>query len=54
MKNQDGYINLDLGGVLIAAIVVGTVVGVVFSALAYLVLPWAWELLKPLIHGWTA
>lgn len=48
--SQRGYYNMDFTGLVIGGIVVGIVVGVLLT----IGLPWLWQLLKPLIHAWTA
>ncbi len=45
-----GYINLDLGALFVGTIVVGAVIGVAIS----FIVPWVWEMIKPILHSLTA
>lgn len=54
MNKRRGYIHIDLVQVLIAGIVVGTVVGALISVVLFVIAPWAWTFIKPIIHAWTA
>ena len=47
---QRGYYDLNVGGFIIACLIVGAFFGIV---IAYLV-PWLWSFIKPLIHTITA
>lgn len=47
-----GFIHLD--GIFSALIVVGIVIGAFLATLVWIVFPWAWELIRPILHAWTA
>lgn len=50
MKTQKGFMNLDLGSLMVGLLIAGAVIGVV---LAYAI-PWLWSFIKPAIHALTA
>lgn len=46
--------NFDFGGIIIALILVGALIGSAIFALALLVGPWLWAMAKPALHAWTS
>lgn len=50
MNKQRGYLNLNLGGFFAFLLCAGVAIGIGIAFVA----PWAWGLIKPLIHALTA
>ncbi|WP_312435419.1 hypothetical protein [Janthinobacterium sp.] len=46
--------NFDFGGMIIALILAGALIGGAIVAIILLVWPWLWTLAKPALHVWTA
>lgn len=47
LKKEAGYLNIDLGGVMIGLLIMGTVAGLVLSV----AVPWVWACIKPWLHA---
>ena len=45
--------NCDFGGMIIALILAGALIGGAILALVLLAWPWVWALAKPALHAWT-
>ena len=50
MKNQNGYIDIDLGAIFAGCLVIGAVLGIA----VWPVIGWVWPYVKAFIHGITA
>ena len=46
--------NFDFGGMIVALILAGALIGGAIVALVLLALPWLWAIAKPALHAWTA
>ena len=45
--------NFDFGGIIIALILAGALIGGAIVAIILLAWPWLWALAKPALHAWT-
>lgn len=46
--------NFDFGGIIIALILAGALIGGAIVALVLLIWPWLWAIAKPALHTFTA
>ena len=45
--------NVDFGGIIIALILAGALIGGAIVAIVLLAWPWLWAIAKPALHAWT-
>jgi hypothetical protein len=50
MRKQSGYIDVQIGGLLI----LGGIIGAVFTIAVYIIASWAWPFIKAFVHQITA
>jgi len=54
MKNQRGYIGMDLSAIIPGILIVGIVAGVVIAYVVPFLWSFVWDFLKPVIHNFTS